>query len=298
MTAGDTVAAATIVISGDRGGSRRPGHRSSERSPPFPPAATPNHHAINRLSKEQPVSERRIGKALACVGAPLTLAGVAMYFLPGPGFPVLVIGLALLMTGLAMIAASRYATHPVRSATEGTTIVTRAGEDEHPAAQQPRANETAQERGHQTPPQPRPLSVTAEYDGLEPIARARELARSFLADLHHVHGLPISGRVQELVELVVSELVTNARQYAPGPRLLTLQVRDDCLDVAVWDSNPDPPTILPPDPTRVGEHGLEIIMAAARTLQIHREPVGKRITAAIALTHKDPDEPGRQPTHP
>ncbi|MFB6578518.1 hypothetical protein ACFCYC_14005 [Streptomyces sp. NPDC056402] len=34
----------------------------------------------------------------------LTLAG-AMYFMPGPGFPILVIGLALLVTGLVMTAA-------------------------------------------------------------------------------------------------------------------------------------------------------------------------------------------------
>ncbi|MCX4524400.1 hypothetical protein [Streptomyces sp. NPDC012746] len=36
-----------------------------------------------------------------------TVAEVAMYFLPGPGFPILIIGLALLITGLAMTAAAR-----------------------------------------------------------------------------------------------------------------------------------------------------------------------------------------------
>ncbi|MCX4776836.1 MULTISPECIES: PGPGW domain-containing protein [Streptomyces] len=51
------------------------------------------------------MSERRIGRVMALIGAPLTLAGVALYFLPGPGFPILVIGLALLVTGLAMAAA-------------------------------------------------------------------------------------------------------------------------------------------------------------------------------------------------
>ncbi|MET9852104.1 hypothetical protein ABZY57_03975 [Streptomyces sp. NPDC006450] len=56
-------------------------------------------------SKEEPVSERQIGRVLAAMGAPLTLAGAAMYFLPGPGFPVLIIGLSLLLTGLAMAAA-------------------------------------------------------------------------------------------------------------------------------------------------------------------------------------------------
>ncbi|MEU9240669.1 hypothetical protein [Streptomyces sp. NPDC048385] len=53
------------------------------------------------------MSERRIGTMLAAVGAPLTLAGALMYVLPGPGFPVLVIGLALLITGLLTAAGYR-----------------------------------------------------------------------------------------------------------------------------------------------------------------------------------------------
>ncbi|MCX4776926.1 ATP-binding protein [Streptomyces sp. NBC_01264] len=102
--------------------------------------------------------------------------------------------------------------------------------------------------------------------------------------MQRVHGLRISDRVLDLVEPVVSELVTNTRKYAPGPSLLTLQVRDGCVDVTVWDSNPALPTILPPEPTRVGHHGIEIVMASARTFQVRREPVGKRITAFILLT--------------
>ncbi|MFE2553471.1 hypothetical protein ACFXGI_33795 [Streptomyces sp. NPDC059355] len=51
------------------------------------------------------MSEGRIGRVLAAVGAPLALAGATTYFLPGPGFPVLIVGLALLVTGLVMAAA-------------------------------------------------------------------------------------------------------------------------------------------------------------------------------------------------
>ncbi|MFF7969379.1 hypothetical protein ACFZC3_29005 [Streptomyces sp. NPDC007903] len=50
------------------------------------------------------MTERRIGTILATAGTPLTLAGALMYVLPGPGFPVLVIGLATLITGLVMTA--------------------------------------------------------------------------------------------------------------------------------------------------------------------------------------------------
>ncbi|MCX4776932.1 hypothetical protein [Streptomyces sp. NBC_01264] len=41
--------------------------------------------------------------ALVIVGVPMTLAGALLYVLPGPGSPVLVIGLATLITGLVML---------------------------------------------------------------------------------------------------------------------------------------------------------------------------------------------------
>jgi hypothetical protein len=58
---------------------------------------------------------------------------------------------------------------------------------------------------------PSRIAVTAAFEGSEEIAAARELARTFLTDLQAVHGLPVSGRVMGMVQLVVSELVTNAR---------------------------------------------------------------------------------------
>ncbi|WP_338676486.1 hypothetical protein V1460_28555 [Streptomyces sp. SCSIO 30461] len=50
------------------------------------------------------MSTKRIGATLAATGAPVTLIGAAMYALPGPGLPFLVIGLVSLTTGLAMLA--------------------------------------------------------------------------------------------------------------------------------------------------------------------------------------------------
>jgi len=133
-----------------------------------------------------------------------------------------------------------------------------------------------------------PISVSAAFEGSAEIAEARQLARSFLTDVQAVHGLPVSERAMGMVQLVVSELVTNARKYAPGPCLLTLQVTGGAVEVSVWDSNTALPAVLAPDPERVGQHGLEIVMAVCQSLQFHREPVGKRITAAIILA----DDPG------
>ncbi|MCX4579798.1 ATP-binding protein [Streptomyces sp. NBC_01571] len=132
------------------------------------------------------------------------------------------------------------------------------------------------------------ISVSEAFEGSEEIAAARDLARSFLTGVQAVHGLPVSGRAMGMVQLVVSELVTNARKYAPGPCLLTMQVQDGAIEVTVWDSSTDLPAVLPPDPDRVGQHGLEIVMAVCQSFRFHREPVGKRITAAIVLA----DDPG------
>ncbi|MFF8415202.1 ATP-binding protein [Streptomyces omiyaensis] len=140
------------------------------------------------------------------------------------------------------------------------------------------------------------LSASGLFEGSEDIALARERARAFLADVRAVHGLPVPEEAAAATELVVSELVTNARKYAPGPCLLTLEVADDAVEVTVWDSSPALPAVLGPDPTRIGRHGLEIVMALGRSFAVHREPVGKRITTTIALADGPCDSPvGRQP---
>ncbi|MFK0214365.1 ATP-binding protein [Streptomyces sp. NPDC090298] len=135
------------------------------------------------------------------------------------------------------------------------------------------------------------VSVSALFEGSEDIAAARSLAGAFLTDAQAVHGIPVSRRASDVVELVVSELVTNARKYAPGPCLLTLEIAGDAVEVTVWDSSPTLPVLLGPDPTRIGRHGLEIVMALAESFSLHREPVGKRIVTTIALA--DTTEDGR-----
>ncbi|AKL70608.1 MULTISPECIES: ATP-binding protein [Streptomyces] len=129
----------------------------------------------------------------------------------------------------------------------------------------------------------RPISATGAFNGSETIAQARKQAHTFLGDLHNQHGVPVTGLAADLVELVVSELVTNTRKYAPGPYRLTLELRDGYIEVSVWDSNPDLPTILAPDPYRIGRHGLEIVTAIAHRFHIQQETDGKRTTAAIKL---------------
>ncbi|MEU0038359.1 ATP-binding protein [Streptomyces sp. NPDC006333] len=130
-------------------------------------------------------------------------------------------------------------------------------------------------------------AVALDGDG-SCIAEARHLATSFLTRVQTEYGLPVSARAMDLTQLVVSELVTNARKYAPGPVLMQLRLAGDLLEVVVGDSDPVLPVARAADPGRIGQHGLEIVMAISQGFEAQREPVGKRITARIAL----PDDPG------
>ncbi|MFJ4621144.1 ATP-binding protein [Streptomyces sp. NPDC088812] len=132
------------------------------------------------------------------------------------------------------------------------------------------------------------LHVTAALEGGGAcIAVGRDLAADFLTRARAVHGVPVTARTVDLTQLVVSELVTNARKYAPGPVLLEVRVAEGVVEVNVWDSDPVLPVARAADPGRVGQHGLEIVLAVVREFDARREPVGKRVTARIAL-EEDP----------
>ncbi|GGS62927.1 ATP-binding protein [Streptomyces griseoviridis] len=127
--------------------------------------------------------------------------------------------------------------------------------------------------------------MSAAYEGVPgDIARARDLARAFLVRLEHDHGHPVAARAAQAVELVVSELLTNACKHTSGPAVLDLELVGDQVYITVRDTDPGLPVARPPDPTRVGRHGLEIVMALAHSFDVHREPAGKRTRAAVPLT--------------
>lgn len=139
------------------------------------------------------------------------------------------------------------------------------------------------------------LAGSAAYDmGSGEIARARGFARDFLSDAQSSHGLDVSTRALDVAQLVVSELATNVCKYAPGPCLLDLEVDGGMLVITMWDSGSVLPTALHADPTRAGQHGLEIVLAVCQSFEVRREPVGKRIRVGISLL----DGPGDGPAGP
>ncbi|MFE2297052.1 ATP-binding protein [Streptomyces sp. NPDC059445] len=131
-------------------------------------------------------------------------------------------------------------------------------------------------------PSPMRASLPLDVDGTR-IAQARHLAVSFLSTVREVHSIPVADSTVEIVQLIVSELVTNARKYAPGPALLEMQVASNALRIELWDSNPQPPAVKAPDPRRIGQHGLEIVTALAKTVTVDATPPGKRIIATVML---------------
>jgi anti-sigma regulatory factor (Ser/Thr protein kinase) len=124
------------------------------------------------------------------------------------------------------------------------------------------------------------------------ISGARNRTLDFLTRARSESGLPVSDRAMDLAQLVVSELVTNALKYAPGPVLVRLHIADGAVDIEVWDSDPTLPFARAADSGRVGQHGLEIVMAVVQSFEARREPVGKRLTVRLALAD-DPGDPLR-----
>ncbi|MFJ6509375.1 ATP-binding protein [Streptomyces sp. NPDC091879] len=129
---------------------------------------------------------------------------------------------------------------------------------------------------------PLETSLALDGDGSR-IAQARHVTTAFLEEVRDHGGIPVAQGTVEIAQLIVSELVTNARKYAPGPALLHLRVHSAVLIVELWDSSPVVPAAQVPDPERVGQHGLEIVAALAQALTVEPTTVGKRITAHITL---------------
>lgn len=133
-------------------------------------------------------------------------------------------------------------------------------------------------------PGPDPVEFTAALENdSSSIAEARRLTVDFLTRLRTEHGIAVTARAMDLAQLVVSELVTNAYKYAHGPALLCLRLVDAVVEIEVWDSDPVLPAARAADPGRIGQHGLEIVMAVVEKFTARQETVGKRLTATLPL---------------
>ncbi|MDL5199219.1 ATP-binding protein [Streptomyces sp. ALI-76-A] len=143
-------------------------------------------------------------------------------------------------------------------------------------------------RSYQRDPLPRRLTW---HDGSATSAAARKAALAFLDEAESAGwARPPDSATETAVQLVVSELVTNARQHAPGPCGLHLELGLDrfaadrrLARITVWDTSPHPPAPQPADPQRVGGQGLRVVQAVSRSVTVDAHPAGKQVRAEIEL---------------
>ncbi|MEU9702643.1 ATP-binding protein [Streptomyces sp. NPDC047981] len=129
------------------------------------------------------------------------------------------------------------------------------------------------------------LSAAVVYEDArgDAIASARAFTADFLAAAPSVRGERIADERVELAQLVVSELVTNAVRHTAGPCRLLLELRRDTLDISVFDPEAAAPVPRGPDPRRIGQHGVEIVVAVCESLAVEPDPGGKRVRARFSL---------------
>ncbi|MFE7551032.1 ATP-binding protein [Streptomyces gardneri] len=136
-------------------------------------------------------------------------------------------------------------------------------------------------------PAPEPLlSAGAVYGDASrggAIASARAFTADFLAAAPTVLPGPVAEERVELAQLVVSELVTNAIRHTAGPCRLLLELGRGMLEISVFDQEAAAPVPRGHDPLRIGQHGVEIVVAVCESLTVEPAPEGKRVRARLSL---------------
>ncbi|MER5961531.1 ATP-binding protein [Streptomyces sp. NPDC002057] len=129
-------------------------------------------------------------------------------------------------------------------------------------------------------------SVAVDYDGADDgmIGSARDATADFLTASAEGQGPQVSRACVDLARLVVSELVTNVVRHAPGPCRLLLELFEDALEISVFDRAETSPVPRGHDPGRIGQHGVEILVAVCESVSVEPLPSGKRVRARLLLT--------------
>jgi anti-sigma regulatory factor (Ser/Thr protein kinase) len=104
------------------------------------------------------------------------------------------------------------------------------------------------------------------------VGRARMLVRSAHQDL--------SSNSQEVVEVIVSELASNAVIHAATPFTVRLFV-GSTIRVEVFDANPDPPVLRRPVSREAGGRGLVIVDGFADRWGSYPVEDGKAVWAEV-----------------
>ncbi|MFE9687953.1 ATP-binding protein [Streptomyces sp. NPDC006285] len=126
------------------------------------------------------------------------------------------------------------------------------------------------------------MRAAVSYDESLVIGEARDFTGAFL-DRAVVRGVAVAGMKRQNALLVVSELVTNAVRHAPGPCTAALDLQDGLLEIAVSDTSGRPPQPQSFEPERIGQHGLEIVLALCTKVDTEITDRGKTVRAHILV---------------
>ncbi|WP_149202987.1 ATP-binding protein [Actinotalea subterranea] len=91
---------------------------------------------------------------------------------------------------------------------------------------------------------------------------------------------------QRVLELLTSEVVTNAVKYGPpgGEVVVSVQRVEDDVLVVVRDECPDPPVVRRASARRAGGHGVRLVDQLSREWGVHRHPSdGKSVWFRLPL---------------
>jgi hypothetical protein len=127
------------------------------------------------------------------------------------------------------------------------------------------------------------MRAVASYDTRSLIiGQARGFVGAFL-DRAAVRGVTVAEVKRGDALLVVSELVTNTMRHAPGLCTLALALHEGQLEIAVSDTSGRLPEAQPFQPQRVGQHGLEIVVAVCAWVGTETTERGKTVRAHLPL---------------
>ncbi|MEV2213047.1 ATP-binding protein [Streptomyces sp. NPDC050997] len=91
------------------------------------------------------------------------------------------------------------------------------------------------------------------------------------------------GCVADTVELLTSELITNAYRHSPSDAYVNVEHTPDALTVTVWDHCADPPvpTGVQRDDDAESGRGLTIVEACADEWGVRHFPYGKAVWFSV-----------------
>lgn len=134
-----------------------------------------------------------------------------------------------------------------------------------------------------TPESPNPLWTYGMSIPHDP--RAVGVVRAAIRSILRVARLNC---IVDSVELMVSEIVTNAYRHSPTEAYVSMERTPDDFRVTVWDHGPGTPTPRTPADSDERGRGLGIVEACADEWGVRTYPYGKAVWFSVVPKGEEP----------